>query len=145
MADGIKYPYVMGTDKFVGFLKKIPDIGLPSKFHHKNLKSLGYTSSNDERIIPVMRFIRFLDASGTPSELWKEARGNLGAAIAKGVRLGYSDLFDQYTNAHQKDDEALRTFFTVHSGTGKEAVTKMVATFKAYGRYIQGIMQLGQF
>lgn len=130
-ADGVKYPYVMGTDKFVGFLRKIPDIGMPEKFQLKNLKSLGFTSSNDERFIPAIRFIGFLDSSGTPLPLWKEARGNLATAMAKGIRLGYADLFSQYTNAHQKDDEALRTFFSVHSGTGKDAVAKMVSTFKA--------------
>ncbi len=121
----------MGTDKFVGFLNKIPDIGLPEKFQLKNLKSLGYTSSNDERFIPALRFIGFIDTSGTPSSLWKEARGALGPAVAKGVRSGYAELFSQYNNAHQKDDEALRTFFSVHTGTGKDAVSKMVATFKA--------------
>lgn len=129
--DGVKYPYVMGTDKFVGFLQKIPDIGMPDKFTLKNLKSLGYTSSNDERFMSALRFIGFLDTNGVPSSLWKEARGHLGAALAKGIRSGYSDLFSQYSNAFQKDDEALRTFFSVHSGTGKEAVTKMVATFKS--------------
>lgn len=131
MADGVKYPYVMGTDKFVGFLKKIPEIGLPDKFQLKNLKSLGFTSSNDERFIPALRFINFLDSSSIPTNLWREARGKLGPALAQGIRTGYADLFSQYTNAFQKDDEALRTFFSVHSGTGKDAVTKMVATFKA--------------
>lgn len=131
MADGVKYPYVMGTDKFIGFLQKIPDIGFPEKFQLKNLKSLGYTSSNDERFLSALRFIRFLDSSGSPTSLWREGRGKLGPALAKGIRAGYDDLFSQYNNAYQKDDEALRTFFSVHSGTGKDAVTKMVTTFKA--------------
>lgn len=131
MVDGVKYPYVMGTDKFVGFLQKIPDIGIPEKFQLKNLKSLGYSSSNDERFLPALRFIRFLDSSGSPTSLWREGRGKLGPALAKGLRAGYDQLFSQYNNAHQKDDEALRTFFSVHSGTGKDAVAKMVTTFKA--------------
>lgn len=125
------FPYVLGTGKLTEFLKKIPDIGVPEKFVLKNLKSLGYTSSNDERFIPAIKFIGLLNPAGQPTELWTEARAHLGRAIAKGVRAGYADLFQQYPKAHQKDDEALRTYFSVHSGTGKEAVTRMVQTFKA--------------
>lgn len=104
---------------------------MPDKFALKNLKSLGYTSSNDERFIPTIKFIGLLSNTGQPTDLWKEARAHLGRAIAKGIRAGYADLFNQYPNAHQKDDEALRTYFTVHSGTGKDAVSRMVQTFKA--------------
>jgi hypothetical protein len=129
--DKMSFPYVVGTQKLADFLRKIPDIGVPEKFTLKNLKSLGFTSSNDERFLPAIKFIGLLNPSGQPTDLWKEARANLGRAIAKGVRASYADLFQQYPNAHQKDDEALRTYFSVHSGTGKEAVTRMVQTFKA--------------
>lgn len=126
------FPYVVGPQKLTELLKKIPDIGIPKKFTLKQLKSLGYTSSNDERFVPALKFIGLLGQSGVPTDLWHQARADLGVAVAKGVRAGYSDLFDQYPNAHQKDDEALRTYFTVQSGTGKDAVTRMVSTFKAF-------------
>ena len=126
----MSFPYVLGTQKLTELLRKIPDIGVPEKFTLKTLKSLGFTSSNDERFVPAIKFIGFLNQAGQPTDLWKEARANLGRAIARGVRSGYADLFQQYPNAHQKDDEALRTYFSVHSGTGKEAVTRMVQTFK---------------
>jgi hypothetical protein len=129
--DKMSFPYVVGTAKLVSFLQKIPDIGIPEKFTLKNLKSLGFTSSNDERFIPAVKFIGFLTTTGQPTDLWKEARAHLGRALGKGIRAGYADLFNQYPNAHQKDDEALRTYFSVHSGTGKDAVTRMVQTFKS--------------
>jgi hypothetical protein len=133
MADEkVSFPYVVGTGKLVSFLQKIPDIGIPDKFTLKNLKSLGFTSSNDERFLPAVKFVGLLTSTGQPTDLWKEARAHLGKAMAKGVRTGYSGLFNQYPNAHQKDDEALRTYFSVHSGTGKDAVTRMVHTFKAF-------------
>lgn len=126
------FPYVVGTQKLATLLKSIPDIGVPEKFTLKKLKALGYTSSNDERFVPAMKFVGLLDSSGSPTDLWNEARANLGSALAKGTKAGYADLFDQFPNAHQKDDEALRTYFTVHSGTGKAAVTRMVQTFKTF-------------
>lgn len=132
MADEkVSFPYVVGTTKLIDLIKKIPDIGVPSKFTRKMLKGLGYTSSNDDRFVPTLKFIGLLEQDGTPSELWTHARGDLGGALATGIRSGYASLFQQYPNAHQKDDEALRTFFTVHSGTGKVAVARMLATFKA--------------
>jgi hypothetical protein len=129
--DKPSFPYVLGTGKLAALLRKIPDIGVPDKFTLKTLKSLGYTSSNDERFIPTIKFLGLLNAAGQPTDLWTEARAHLGRAVAKGIRGAYADLFQQYPKAHQKDDEALRTYFSVHSGTGKEAVTLMVQTFKA--------------
>jgi hypothetical protein len=126
----MSYPYVQSPEKFVSFLKKLPVIGIPAKFTVKALKSLGFTSSNDERFIPVIKFIGLLDSTGVPTVLWKEMRANAATALAKGLRQGYADLFSQHPNAHQLDDEALRTFFSVHSGLGAAAVARMVSTFK---------------
>lgn len=130
--DKVSFPYVVGTQKLTTLIKTIPDIGVPEKFTLKKLKALGYTSSNDERFVPAMKFIGLLDSAGAPTDLWNEARAHLGSAIAKGTKAGYADLFAQFPNAHQKDEEALRTYFTVHSGTGKSAVARMVQTFKAF-------------
>ncbi len=93
---------------------------------------MGFTSSNDERFLPAIKFIGLLDTTGKPTELWTDAKANLGKAIAKGVVTGYDKLFQQFPNANQKDEEALRTYFSVNSGLGAPAVSKMVATFRAF-------------
>jgi hypothetical protein len=105
------YPYVASPDKIAPLLKKIGEMGIPKKFTNATLKSLGFTSSNDARLVNLVKFIGLTDQSGTPTALWTEFRKHPKAAIATGVRAGYSELFHQYPDAHQRDTEALRTYF----------------------------------
>ena len=125
------YPYVMSGPKLNGFLKKLAEVGKPDKITLKYLKSLGYTSSNDKRMLPVLKFIGLVDGNGVPTADWKAFRVKPESAVAAGIRKGYAELFSQYPNAQQKDDEALRQFFSAHTDLGVGAITKVVSTFKA--------------
>jgi hypothetical protein len=111
------------------------EMGIPSKFTGKNLKSLGFTSSNDNRLLGLVKFLGLTDQSGTPTSLWKTDFGkHQKVAIATAVRAAYSDLFNHYPDAHQRDAEALRTYFASTSSLGALAVGQMVSTFKAVCR-----------
>jgi hypothetical protein len=125
------FPYAQSPDKLVEFIKKIPTVGIPAKANYDFLKSLGFSSSNDRTFVPILKFIAFTDGSATPTDLWKEARTNLGRAMAKGLQAGYGSLFHTYPNAHQQSNEALKNFFKAHSSVGDAAVAKMLSTFKA--------------
>lgn len=78
-----------------------------------------------------MKTIGFTDGSGSPTDLWKEARTGLGSAMAKGIKAGYGSLYQTYPNAHQQSNEAIKNFFKANSAVGDAAVSKMVSTFKA--------------
>ena len=125
------FPYVQSPDKLVEFLKKIPSVGIPPKANYDFLKVLGYTSSNDRTFVPIIKSIGFADGSATPTDLWKEARTNLGTAVAKGLMVGYAGLYQTYPNAHQQSNEALKNYFKANSSVGDAAVAKMLSTFKA--------------
>jgi hypothetical protein len=126
-----EFPSVMAPDKFKAFLKKLKGIGVPAKFDSKSLESMGYTSSHDQKFLNVLKFIGLLEnkRGGAPTDLWKEMRGNSRTAIAKGVRLGYADLFSMYPDAHLRDSEALTSYFATNSSASKDAVQRIVTTF----------------
>lgn len=126
------YPYVASPEKLKSLLKKIAGVGIPPKFDTKFLKTLGFTSSNDRRLLSAFKFIGLADGKGNTTDLWKELRTDSKAAIAKGVRQGYADLFSHFPDAHLKDAETLRTFFTGQTSLGALAVSQMVTTFKAF-------------
>jgi hypothetical protein len=128
------YPYVASPDKIPTLFKKIGEIGIPKKFGIATLKSVGFTSSNDGRLISVVKFLGFTDQSGTPTPLWTAYRKHPKSAIAKAVTAGYSDLFQHYADADKRDTEALRTYFAASSSLGAVAITQMVGTFKALCR-----------
>jgi hypothetical protein len=132
------YPYVPSPDKIGALFKKIDGMGIPQKFTNKTLKSIGFTSSNDQRLLGLLKFIGIIDQSGVPTPLWSEYRRSPRTALARAIRAAYSDLFSHFPDAYQRDAEALRTYFAATSSLGAVAVGQMVSTFKA-------ICQLGDF
>lgn len=72
--------------------------------------------------------------------MWKAYRnkGQAKAVMAAALRKAYATLFATYPNAHQKDNEALRNFFSSHTDVGESALSLMVRTFKA-------LTELGDF
>ena len=126
------YPYVKVTDKLNRFLKHIQPAGVPPKVSQEYLKTAGFKSSNDQRILGVLHFIGFIDSTGKPTPDYinyrstQKARSVLGEAIKR----GYSELFSMYPNAHQQDVEALRNFFSSHTTAGEQVLSAMVSTFR---------------
>lgn len=127
-----QYPYVLVLKKLRDFMKHIQIAGVPSKVTLSYIKSAGFKSSNDERIPPVLRFIGFLDSSGTPTDAYKKYRNKAEAPVILGnaIREAYADLFKLYPDAYQKDSEALRNFFSSHTTAGERTLSAMVSTFQ---------------
>ena len=125
------YPYVQSPGRLVRFLRELRTIGKPARFTTDVLRSLGYTSSNDRGFIRVLRFLGWIGAAGEPTLRWDAMRAGFEAALADAIRTGYVDVFSQYPDAHRRDDEALRSFFSARTSVGAAAVAKMAATFRA--------------
>lgn len=132
------YPYTPNTGNLTALIKAIGAHGIPQKFTTKELPIWGFKSSNDRSIPNVLKFINFLDASHSPTELWTMARTSPGKATAAGVRAGYQALFQTFPDAERKDSEALTNFFKAKTSVGDVAIKQMVGTFKA-------LAQLGDF
>jgi len=58
--------YLVSTKNLDDILKKIVDGVAPAKFTADHLKSIGFTSSNDRGIIPLLKDLGFLAGDGTP-------------------------------------------------------------------------------
>lgn len=128
----IEYPYVLVLKKLRDFMRHIQSAGVPPKIGLKYLKTAGFKSSNDERIPSVLRFLGFLDSSGTPTDIYKKYRNKTEAPYVLGnvIREAYAELFKMYSDAYQKDLEALRNFFSTHTTAGERVVTAMASTFQ---------------
>lgn len=129
MAD---YPYIQSLGNLKKFLATIQTAGVPDKVTTKYLESLGFKSKNDRPILSVLKFVGFIDSSGTPGELWKgyrsknQAKGLLGGAL----HSAYAGLFKTYPDAYRKDSEAIRNYFSTQSNVGEAALSLMVKTFQ---------------
>lgn len=127
------YPYVQSPDKLKEFLLKLPTIGQPDVFDTSKLSALGYTSSNDKAMLGAVKSLGIIEnkRGGGPTDLWAGLRSDFGSTMATASRNAYADLYAIYPDAHQKDQEALRSFFAANTTVGSGAVSKMVSTFKA--------------
>ncbi len=129
MAESPGYTTVPG--KIPNLLKKIRETGVPGKANKAWLDSLGFTSSNDRSMVNVLRQVDFIDASGAPTPAWKEYRGaDYKAVLGRALRLGYKDLYETYPDAHVRPNTELGYVFSTKTDAGKQAIDKMVSTFK---------------
>jgi len=128
-----KYPYIVKIGSLRDFLKKVPGIGVPDKITTTTLKGLGYTSSNDAPIPRILKFIGFIGEDGTPSDSYRLFRNKekSSAVMAASLKKAYAELFQTYPDAHNKDTEALRNFFSTSTEGGEAVLVNTVNTFKA--------------
>ena len=126
-----EFQYTTVPGKIEEFLDKIPQIGVPANTTYKWLESVGFKSTNDRTLIRVLKFIGFINDSGSPTELWHKYRGkNRQQILAQGIRQGYSNLFEVYPDAHKRSSEELESFFSTQSTAGKQVISKTVSTFQ---------------
>lgn len=129
MAD---FPYTQVTGKLKNFFCKIVGIGVPKVVNKKWLSSIGFNASNDSTIIPVIRFVDFIDQSNAPTESWQKYRVENQArkVLAEGIRKGYDSLFQTYPDAYSRSDDQLKSFFKSKTLAGDQVITKTISTFK---------------
>ena len=125
-------PYVLVTGKISKLFEKIQTTGTPDKVPIKWLESIGLKSTNDRPLLTLLKSLGFIDASGTPTQLWSDYRNTSKAkdVMTMAIKTCYGDLFKLYPNANAIDDEALRNYFRTASGEGEDLVKRMVTTFK---------------
>jgi hypothetical protein len=125
--------YLTSVKNVTGIFDAIQRAGVPERFTFEFLKQLGFASSSDRAIIPVLKSIGFLtDASG-PTERYRRFKDkNIAKAVlAQGIREGYADVFAIDTQAHQKSTQDLTGMFGRLSEKGEAVNQKMASTFKA--------------
>jgi hypothetical protein len=126
------YPYVTTPTSLRRFLESLPTFGLPPKVTQKWLQGVGYKSSNERRIIPVLKFVGLVSPEGVPTDLWRQYGGGAEGrvAFAQAIRRAYGPLFQTFPDAHRRDKEALLNFFRANVDLGEETAKRCVATFK---------------
>ena len=126
-----EFAYTTVPGKLGPLLDKIRHTGVPAKATVAWMKSIGFTSSNDSTLLPLLKFIGLCDQSGSPTEHWKQYRGpHHGTVLAQMIREGYAELFSIYPQEQDQSDSDLSSFFTTRSKAGKQVISKTVTTFK---------------
>jgi hypothetical protein len=126
--------YLTKTGNVASMLAALQRAGVPERFTYDFLqKQLGFTSSSDRPIIPVLKALRFLDDSGAPLDRYRRYKDPSQAplVLAEALRDAYADVFAGDQNAHTLSSTQLTGMFARLSGKGEGVSQKMASTFKA--------------
>jgi len=116
--------YLTSTKNLNEILKKIVDGVAPSKFTTEHLKSIGFSSSGDRAIIPLLQDLGFLSADGTPLARYHayRDRSRSKAIMAEAIRGAYEDVFHIREVPTAADRSAVEGLFkSKHNSTDKVA------------------------
>jgi hypothetical protein len=125
--------YLTSTKNLAAILGAIQKASVPQKFTYEFLKQLGYASSSDRPVIPLLKAMRFIDQSGVPLDRYKRYRdtSQAGRVLAEGIREAYADVFGVDQEANNLSVQQLKGVFARLSNKGESVVDKMAITFNA--------------
>lgn len=127
MAD---YPSTLVNAKFQTFFGKVRTAGVPSPADIKWLKSHGFTSSNDRRLLTILRFLDFVDDKGLPTDKWTAYRSKDGdKALGHAIIEAYKELYEYIPEAHKASRDDLLHFFRPRTTGGDITVQRQVLNF----------------
>ncbi len=128
-----EFPYMVSNNKIGPILEKIRTAAKPPKFTNEFLKHVGFTSTNDRAIIPLLKKLGFLSTDGIPTEYYDRLKDKKDHpyVLAERIRELYSDLFSINTEMNAASDEDIKGAISRVTGEDEKAVTRYAATFKA--------------
>lgn len=128
-----EYPYMVSNNRIGPILAKITTAAKPEKFTHQFLKHLGFTSSNDRAIIPLLKKLGFLDSDGTPTEYYDKLKDATQHPYILGERIRdlYNELFTINLNIYDASDDEIKGAMSRVTGAEAKMVNRYFATFKA--------------
>ena len=129
--------YFASTKNLARILEQIQRGRVPTKFTYDFLKQLGFPSSNDRPIIPVLKALGFLDASGIPQERYRRFKDpSQGESVmAEGMREAYADVFAIDEKAYDLSSEKVRGIFSRLSDKSELVTERMAMTFRALSEH----------
>lgn len=131
----INLPYLPTPGSLPKILEKIVSATVPVSFNSDFLGTkLGFPGGNQRRFISWAKKCGMLNDDGTPTQIYKNFRNPdyRGSAMARALRIGYSELYTRNEYAHDLDDKELTKLIgEITSKAHDDAVLKyIVRTYK---------------
>lgn len=131
----------MLTERYLSSTKNLPQIfeqivkgTAPQNFNVEHLTSVGFTSSNDRAVVPLLKTLGFLSDSGQPTPRYhayraggEEAKAVLGEALLE----AYEDIFHINASPTDKDRATIEGRFKSAHNTTDRVAEVQAATFFA--------------
>jgi hypothetical protein len=126
------YPYMIANGKISQILDKIRKAAEPTKFSHSFLTQLGFASTNDRAIIPLLKKLQFLNDDSTPTAIYKDLRDStrFRSVLGEQIKDLYSDIYAINTKIHEANEDEIKGAISRVTGKDETSVTRFYATYK---------------
>lgn len=124
--------YLPTTRNFPAIMNKIVEGTAPPKFTVDHLKGLGFGSSNDRAVIPLLKDLGFLSADGTPTPRYHEYRDRSRSkyVMAEALREAYDEIFHINASPSEKDRDVIQgKFKSKHNSSDRVAECQAMTFF----------------
>jgi hypothetical protein len=125
--------YLVSAKGLADFFVKIQQGTAPDKFTLAHLRGIGFTSSNHNGFIPLLKALGFLADDGTPTPRYHAYRDASQAPTVLGEALkeAYGDLFHINEQISERDRDAIIGKFKTTHNTSDRVAEAQAATFLA--------------
>lgn len=127
-------PYLSSYKNVDKLFSGIAAAKVPESFTQAFLsQTLGLKASSDRPLIPLMRSLGFIDASGRPTPEYRLLKNPTAAkgAVAAAIKRAYAPLFASNESANNLSSEQLRGLISQVAGTDEEMTKRIAYTFTA--------------
>lgn len=127
-------PYMPSYKNVEKLFSGIAAAKVPETFTQSFLgQTLGLKNSTDRPLIPLMRSLGFIDASGRPTPDYRLLKNPASAkvAIASAIKKAYAPLFAANESANSLTSDQLRGLISQVAGTDEEMTRRISYTFTA--------------
>lgn len=130
---GLSQRYLPSAKNLKAILDKIIEGAPPERFTLEHLSGIGFPSSNDRAIIPLLKDLGFLSADGIPTQRYLDYRDRSRSkrVLGQALRDAYGDLFVINENLAKKDRDAVIGKFKATYGNSDVVAERQAATFFA--------------
>ncbi len=116
--------YLSSVKNLSGIMQKIISGTAPERFTNEHLKNIGFSSSNDRAIIPLLKDLGFLTSEGVPTQRYHDFRNTARSkkVMAEALREAYQELFHVNAKPTKADKSAIEGVFkSTHNVTDRVA------------------------
>lgn len=124
--------YMSSVKNLPAIMQKIVEGTAPDKFTVAHLRGIGFKSSNDQSVLPVLKDLGFLTGDGTPTKRYLDYRDKSRSrnVLGQALREAYEDLFHINENLTEADRPAIMgRFKSAHNVSDRVAELQSMTFF----------------
>ena len=126
--------YLSSAKNVVPIMQKIVTGTAPERFTNEHLKNIGFGSSSDRAIIPILKDLSFLTSDGAPTTRYHEYRNSAKSkkVLGEALKEVYAEVFHINTRPTKSDKAAIEGVFKSSHNVTDRVAELQAATFFAF-------------